>query len=206
MSEELKSCPFCSGKDLHASSNGVESHFIVCACGVEGAPSASKAGAILEWNRRAAPAAQAVDEEAERPEFEKQLLMHRHDANLRRMEDGHYVGALAYIGFKLWKARAALAAPVQSEQEPFRWYSRVLKGSCAGQIIEVDGPECEQSQRPDLWEKPFPVFLAAPVRAVRLPERKRESCEESDVLVDSHNEGWNACLDEVAQLNVQPAK
>ncbi|MCO8166892.1 hypothetical protein NJC40_03745 [Pseudomonas sp. 21LCFQ02] len=60
---------------------------------------------------------------------------------------------------------------VQSEQEPFRWYSRVLKGSCAGQLIEVDGPECEQSQRPDLWEKPFPVFLAAPVRAVRLPDQ-----------------------------------
>lgn len=35
---------------------------------------------------------------------------------------------------------------------------------------------------------------------VALPERKRDSNEESDVLIDCRNEGWNACLDEIAKL------
>ncbi len=36
---------------------------------------------------------------------------------------------------------------------------------------------------------------------VVLPERKREATEDSDIMIDCQNEGWNACLDEVAKLN-----
>ncbi|WP_256825363.1 Lar family restriction alleviation protein [Pseudomonas juntendi] len=35
---------------------------------------------------------------------------------------------------------------------------------------------------------------------VALPGRKRDSNEDSDVLTDCHNGGWNACLGEIAKL------
>ena len=35
---------------------------------------------------------------------------------------------------------------------------------------------------------------------VALPVRKRDRNEESDVLTDCRNEGWNACLDKIAKL------
>lgn len=34
-----------------------------------------------------------------------------------------------------------------------------------------------------------------------MPDRKRETTDESDVLIDCKNEGWNACLDEFKRLN-----
>ncbi|MNJ80885.1 hypothetical protein D3C77_794340 [compost metagenome] len=40
-------------------------------------------------------------------------------------------------------------------------------------------------------------------RALVLPGRKPGDTEESDVLIDCHNEGWNACLEEVHRLNAE---
>lgn len=44
----------------------------------------------------------------ERAEFESTLSKNYPDANLRKMDDGNYAGRLAYEGWKLWQARAAL--------------------------------------------------------------------------------------------------
>ncbi len=45
-------------------------------------------------------------------------------------------------------------------------------------------------------EQPAPV-------AVVMPERAPGDTEDSDVLSDCRNEGWNACIDEVTRLNTK---
>ena len=78
--------------------------------------------AMFKWRALlAAPAAHA-DEDSERAKFEATRNPH----TVRRNEVGDYVVAPTQDAWSGWLARAALAAPVQSEQEPVGWqfYSR----------------------------------------------------------------------------------
>lgn len=64
--------------------------------------------------------------------------------------------------------------------------------------------DCELYTMPDGSAIRSKLYTSPPAPvAVVLPERRREPTEDSDVLIDCHNEGWNACLDEVARLNTK---
>lgn len=45
-------------------------------------------------------------------------------------------------------------------------------------------------------------LYAAPVRAVRLPEQHGDRCDSSEA--EAYQNGWNACIDAVSQLNQSP--
>lgn len=49
--DALLPCPWCKATDGMPSSNGHESHMVVCSCGAEGPPAESDSGAIAAWNR-----------------------------------------------------------------------------------------------------------------------------------------------------------
>lgn len=55
MSEELKPCPFCGGKNLyrHKDSDGLGQTWVWCAdCGASGPVKEERSHAIEAWNRR----------------------------------------------------------------------------------------------------------------------------------------------------------
>lgn len=99
--------------------------------------------------------------------------------------------------------RAILAQPADQQGEPFAWMCFDFEGGY---------DFTEDAERAERWLKSLgekykgcltPLYShAQPATAkVVLPERKREATEDSDIMIDCQNEGWNACLDEVAKLN-----
>ncbi len=52
--DDLAACPFCGSINQDASSNGMESHFVVCQdCGAEGPAKDTEQEAITAWFTRA---------------------------------------------------------------------------------------------------------------------------------------------------------
>ncbi|WP_122870677.1 hypothetical protein [Pseudomonas viridiflava] len=92
--------------------------------------------------------------------------------------------------------RAILAQPADQQGEP------VACTSCdgSGEYIDALGDWRGYCCCPPGIE--LKARHAQPATAkVVLPERMREATEDSDIMIDCQNEGWNACLDEVAKLN-----
>jgi hypothetical protein len=104
----------------------------------------------------------------------------------------------------------------QPQGEPVAWMYRREGGECLGQLVQMESDSLKAMRegmmgplQRILWPredcidwKPLYAKQTAPV-AVVLPERKREATEESDIMVDCHNEGWNSCIDEVTRLNTK---
>lgn len=91
--------------------------------------------------------------------------------------------------------QARIAELESGRDEPVAWMSRCIKGVREGVIEHVDGPDDVSNL--EYWSRAFPVYTAPPAPvAVVLPERMP-----GPVDTDSHEEGWNACLDATAALN-----
>lgn len=141
----------------------------------------------------AAPTAQAVDDK----EF-KRLI-----AKFDDLDIDDYQG---WANEAFDAISAALAEPAQSEQEPVGWQfyqdGKWWNGDDRIKDHRVN-TEAAGYQTRDVY--------AAPVRAVRLPERHdlphRDEFESADQHAAAVEQAaiWNACRDEVARLNAQPA-
>ncbi|NQD74572.1 hypothetical protein [Pseudomonas sp. CM27] len=96
--------------------------------------------------------------------------------------------------------RAALAQPTpQPHAEPIAW------------MVDTAFWWTKEEAERDAAETGLPIVGLGPMTAigraeqhqgepVGLPGRKRDSNEDSDVLTDCYNGGWNACLEEIAKL------
>lgn len=107
--------------------------------------------------------------------------------------------SLPYLEMKGDAELAELREAVQSEQEPVAWCidrdePGHLGGYCSASM-KSNGFGFSSHTKP---------LYAAPVRAVRLPEAHEDRCDSSEA--EAYQNGWNACLDAVAQLNAQPEK
>lgn len=145
------------------------------------------------------PAAQAVGEDAERAKFERAFVVqegvfYSGDRKGYRSMNGRSIEETDASDLNLrlsgWLARAGLAVPSQSEQEPVAW-------------MDQDGALHTTLDSAEFSRRPATPLYAAPVRAVRLPER--DDLTGRFDTGRAYGQGWNACLDEVARLNAQPA-